>query len=106
MCKAASKAKASLPYGMVITLILREFRVPISEKEPKKVLRHTDIYNVQTLYRIRFKKINGHWERQKGEPRIPEEESSRPIKEDLPEIPTAPTQLASSIPTQLSEELR
>ena len=69
MCEAASKAKASLPYGMVITLILRKFRIPISEEEPKKDLRHADIYNVQTLYRMGFKKTNGQWEREKGEPK-------------------------------------
>ena len=65
MCDAANKVNASLPYGMVITLIFRKFRIPISKEEPKKVLRHTDIYKVQTLHRMGFTKINGHWERQK-----------------------------------------
>ena len=60
ICEASNKAKASLLYEMVITLILREFRVPISKEEPKKALRHTDIYNVQTLHRMGFKKINGY----------------------------------------------
>ena len=66
MCEAASKGKASLPYEMVITLILREFRVSISEEEPKKILQHTDIYNVWTLHKMGFKKINGQWKRKKG----------------------------------------
>ena len=99
MCEVTSKAKASLPYEMVITLILREFRISISEEKPKKDLRHTDIYNVQPLHIIGFKKINRHWERQKGEPRIPEEEYSRLIEEDPLDIPTAPTKRASSVPT-------
>ena len=86
---------------MVITLILRKFRIPIFEEEPKKLLRHTDIYNVQTLHRIGFKKINGHWKRKGGESRITEEEPSRLIEEDTPETPMVPTpdQPASSIPT-------
>ena len=60
------------------------------EEEPMKVLRHIDIYNVQTVHRMGFRKINGHWERQKGEPRMIEEGSNRPIEKDLLEIPTAP----------------
>ena len=46
MSEVASRANTSLPYGMVIILILREFRIPIFEEEPKKLLRYTDIYNV------------------------------------------------------------
>ena len=38
MCEAATKAHASLPYGMVLTLIFREFRVPIIEEESKRLL--------------------------------------------------------------------
>ena len=48
MCEASTKANASLPYGMVLTILFREFRVTISKEEPKKALRHTNIYNVQT----------------------------------------------------------
>ena len=107
MCEATSKANASLPYRMVITLILRKFRVPISEEEPKKLLRHTDIYNVPTLHKMRFKKINGYWKRQRGESRITKEGPNRPMEEDIPKMPTTPTsdQPASSIPTRLSEEV-
>ena len=89
---------------MVITQILREFKIPISEEEPKKTLRRTNIYNVQTLYRMRFKKINGQWKREKGELRVPREDSSRPIEEDLPDISTGSIELAPSILSQLSED--
>ena len=46
MCEASTKKYASLPYRMVIALILREFKVPISEEEPKRTLKHTEVYNV------------------------------------------------------------
>ena len=41
MCEAAAKTHASLLYGMVLTLIFQEFRIPISDQEPKRLLRHT-----------------------------------------------------------------
>ena len=57
MCEASTKKYASLSYGMVITLILREFKVSISKEEPKRSLKDTDVYNIQTLKRMGFKKV-------------------------------------------------
>ena len=49
MCEAASKAQSSLPYGMLLTLIFRRFRVDTPDDEPKKLLRHIDEYNERSL---------------------------------------------------------
>ena len=59
MCEAASKVYSSLPYGMLLTLIFRRFRVVIPDEESKKLLRHTDGYNERTLQRMSFHKKNG-----------------------------------------------
>ena len=59
MCKASTKTHASLPYVMVLTTLFRAFRVPILEEESKKILFHTDIYNIQTLHKIGFHKVSG-----------------------------------------------
>ena len=109
MCEAVSKSLASLLYGMVLILIFRRFNIEISYDEPKRSLKHTDNYNVRTLHRMGYKKINGHWRKKGGERRISEEGSNWPMEEDIPEMLTAPIsdQPASSIPTRLSEkELR
>ena len=66
MCEAVAKAHTSLPYGMVLTLILKEFGIPISDQEPKWLLCHTDHYNLQTLHRMGYKKENDKWVK-KGE---------------------------------------
>ena len=58
MCKAAAKTNGSLSYGMVLTLILKEFGIPISDQEPKRLLHHTDHYNLKTLHHMGFKKEN------------------------------------------------
>ena len=65
MCEAIAKAHASLPYGMV-TLILKEFGIPISDQEPKRLLHHTDHYNLKILHRMGFKKENDKWVRKGG----------------------------------------
>ena len=54
MWEAASKKHSSLSYGMVLTQIFKEYRVSIHEDEPKRALRHIDIYNLATLRRMRF----------------------------------------------------
>ena len=46
MTEASTKIHASLPYGMIFTTLFREFRVPISEDESKKLLHGTNIYNI------------------------------------------------------------
>ena len=58
MCEVAVKIHVSLPYGMVLTLILKEFEILISDREPKRLLRHTDHYNLKILHRMGFKKEN------------------------------------------------
>ena len=46
---------------MILTILFREFRVFIPKNEPKKILYHTDIYNIQTLHQMRFHKVSGEW---------------------------------------------
>ena len=65
--EAATKRHSSLSYGMVLTQLFKKFRVPIHEEEPKRALRHTNMYNCATLRRMRFQKINNEWIR-KNEP--------------------------------------
>ena len=86
MYEAATKAHVSLPYGMVLTLIFKEFGIPISDEKPKWLLHHTDHYNLQTLHRMGYKKENDKWVK-KGQSRhiegvdntIPESLHTRPI---------------------------
>ena len=98
---------------MILTILFRELRVPIDKNEPKKVLCHTDIYNVQTLHRMGFYKIRSEWIRRDDEQKGPEEgEPSRTISEDTPPSPTRPlsptleasTQSIPSSSIQLNED--
>ena len=66
MCEAAIKTHASLPYGMILTLIFQDFGVHISNQEPKRILRHTDHYNLKTLHHMGYKKDGDQWIRKKG----------------------------------------
>ena len=69
MCKVAVKTHACLPYGMLSTLIFQEFGVQISNQEPKRILRHTDHYNLKILHRMGYKKDGDQWIRKKGKQR-------------------------------------
>ena len=44
----ANKSKACLPYGMILTLIFKEFQVNLEGKDFKK-LAHIDYINKETL---------------------------------------------------------
>ena len=78
MWEAATKRHSSLPYDMVLTQLFKQFRVPIHEEEPKKALRHIDIYSCATLRRMGFQKFNNEWIRTGGSLKEaqPAEESS------------------------------
>ena len=45
MIEGSTKKNACLPYDMVLTLLFQEFKVPIPEDEPKRLLCHTDVYS-------------------------------------------------------------
>ena len=45
MIEGSTKKNACLPYDMILTLIFKEFGVPISDEEPKRLLCHTDVYS-------------------------------------------------------------
>ena len=77
--EGSTKRNACLPYGMVLTLLFQDFKVSIPKDEPKRLLRHTDIYSSQSLIRMGLQKINGEWKRLEGRKKAAEErESSRP----------------------------
>ena len=106
MCEAATKAHSSLPYGMVLTFIFKDFRVPISNEEPKRLLRYTDHYNLQTLHHIGYKKENDKWVRKEESRRTKgvdntklESSHTRPIS------PTQPHETSTSTDdSQLSDD--
>ena len=50
----ASRVKACLSYGMALTLTFRQFGVAL-EGETTRVLKHSNAYNDQSLYRIGFR---------------------------------------------------
>ena len=63
MWEASSKRHSSLPYGTILTQLFKHFRIPIHDDEPKRALRHTDVYNLATLRRMGFHKVNTEWTR-------------------------------------------
>ena len=104
MCEAATKAHSSLPYGMVLTLIFEDFGVLISNEEPKRLLHHTDHYNLQTLHHIGYKKKNDKWVR-KEESRRTEEVDSTKSPHTRPISPTQPQEPSTSSDAfQLSDD--
>ena len=90
MCEAANKTHASLPYGVVLALIFREFGVPITDEESKRLMRHTNHYNLQTLHHMGYKKENGQWVKKGREPRQAKG-TNRIILEAPPARPISPS---------------
>ena len=43
----------------ILTQIFKEYRIPIHDEETKRALRHINTYNLTTLKRMGFHKING-----------------------------------------------
>ena len=61
-----------------------EYRVPIHEDEPKRALRHTDIYNLATLKRMGFHKVNNMWTRKTEQfEEVQHAEEPRNVTEEL-----------------------
>ena len=119
--EGSTKRNICLSYGMVLTMIFREFGVPITEGETKRLLRHTDIYSTQSLYRMGFQKVHGEWKRidtkkkatDEGEPSWPSVSLSRvaspPLTQLAPIMPSSTIQLEDDqvrkITTQVTKEL-
>ena len=61
MWEAITKKHSSLPNEMVLTQIFRDYKIPIHDEEPQRALRHTNIYNLATLRRMGFHKVNNVW---------------------------------------------
>ena len=69
---------------MVLTQIFKAYTVPIHEDEPKRALRHTNIYNLATLKRLGFQKINDVWTRKSEQSEgIEISEDPRCIEEEI-----------------------
>ena len=81
----ATRKHSSLPYGMILILIFREFRIPISIEEPKRLLWHIDTYNLATLKRMGFQKVNDVWIRKSKQfENIEINEDLRHTEEEIP----------------------
>ena len=87
MWEAVIKKHSSLPYKMVLTQIFKEYRVSIHEDEPKRALRHIDIYNLATLRRMGFHKVNNVWTRKIEQfEKIPNVEEPRNVIEEVSRV--------------------
>ncbi|XP_038972044.1 uncharacterized protein LOC120104630 [Phoenix dactylifera] len=82
MVESASRARASLPYGMLLTLVFEEFGVN-TEGEPSTTLGHWDTYNDRSLHRMGFRKKDGQWIRKdEGKSSACHREEQRPVENE------------------------
>lgn len=58
--EAIKKSIACLPYGMVFTLIFKEFGMDYSGEDAKRLL-HIDTYNECSLHHMDYQKVHDHW---------------------------------------------
>ncbi len=101
MCEPLDRPRLSLPYGMIFTLLFRQYEISIPEREPSRALRWTDRLGTGTMHRMEFRKKDGIWVRkstltaQTTRPSpSPEPDSDYPDSPhhpDLPSTPPAPT---------------
>lgn len=61
MREAADKV-VCLPHGMVLTLVFEDFSISLEEESFKKLQSHNEYYD-QTLHKIGYRKMSGHWVR-------------------------------------------
>ena len=59
MREAACRARACFPYVMIFTLLFQDAQVDLSG-EDSRPLFHTDKYNIKSLTRMGFLKVEGH----------------------------------------------
>ena len=59
--EATSKNRFSLSYGIVFTLFFRKLGISIPTNESVRELRHTNLYNEGTLYRVGYSKQEILW---------------------------------------------
>ena len=105
MWEATTKKHLSLPYGMVLTQLFKEFRVPNHEDDPKRALRHTDVYNLATLKRMGFHKVNNEWTRKfKQIEKVQHVEKPRNVTKEAPRVssPVSPQAQQSDLPSTSS----
>ena len=65
MQEASLRAKPTLPYGIFLTLVFKEFGINL-EEELSRSLKHFDTYKKNSLRMMEYIKINNHWYK-KGE---------------------------------------
>ena len=80
---------------MILTQLFKHFRVPIHDDEPKRALRHTDVYNLATLRRMCFHKVNVEWTR-----RSEQTEEGQPAEEPR-QVPEETTRVSSPVHPQV-----
>ncbi len=97
MCEPLDRPRLSLPYGMLFTLLFRQYEISIPEKEPSRALRWTDRLGTGTMHRMGFRKREGIWVRkstltaQTTRPSpSPEPDSDYPEFPDHPDLPSTP----------------
>lgn len=86
--------KAPLPYGMILTHVFRAFGLRLRD-ETAKSLGHFDIYNVHSLHRMGFNKVNGVWTRIRGG--RPQDDVEEPLEGEEPSTPVVEAAAAPDV---------
>ena len=60
MQEASQREKSAVPYGMLLTLVFQDFEVNL-EGESIQKLQHYDTYNLKSMKKMKFKKIESQW---------------------------------------------
>ena len=104
MCEPLDRPRLSLPYGMLFTLLFRQYEISIPEREPSRALRWTDRLCTGTMHRMGFRKREGIWVRkstltaQTTRPSpSPEPDSDYPDLPDHPDLPSTPPAPTTSV---------
>lgn len=101
--EAASRSRASLSYGMVLTILFREKGVHLEDEELRNLL-HSNTVNVHYLHCISYKKMNGQRTRRRIERGKARDDEASPSKLAMPIEYTEEIKIARSVdssPNQL-----
>ena len=60
MQEAITKSKGNLPFGMAFSLVFKLVGINL-EDEQRRVLHHSDTYNMHSLHHMGYEKVNGNW---------------------------------------------
>ncbi len=100
LCEPLDRPRLTLPYGMMFTLLFREYEIPIPEGEPSKALRWTDRMRPGTLHRMGFRKVEGTWVRKSSTSTHTSRHSPSPEPDsDYPDFPSTSAPTTSAGPS-------